>query len=619
MQTDAWLTDTSYPDRCPLCSQPLAGGSNTCPACGFTAHEPAGNAASSLPAEQERRRVPFSDQATGASHEALARSEYTSSGRNRETSSARLPVSRQPNPITPIPARASAQRTQSRPGVRQPRGRTDAASSSTTQSSQQGGGWQHESSSYEAMSSLSSLSLIISETPTAPPRSPRSTGRLENIDEIDTIPQTSGQTRALQRSSGQMQAVPLDLPETPLPPGSLSLRFDDLDVPNLAALLSEATPSRALPHVDEIDTVPEAGGATFSRALAPLQSATREVAVDAASWTAGPASTSSLAAHFVASRSPRRRHRTRIFNPLDRTRWWLLRPGRIEFMLWTLGSILLFGITFLILLATVLSLMLPGLQGSGNFPTSTVKASSASPVATSAASNGLHLALAGKTSLQPGAEMHLQGQGFHPQSKILFLLDDRLPLLDQYGKAASIQADPSGRFAVNLWLGQGTGWSAGSHQIFARDTASGHQVTVGITISAAVTGNPGGVQNTPVPPVNPTPKPVQPTPTPVRPTPTPQPPTATPTPGVTATPTAPPTTPTGGVTVTPGLSGTTATPARGQSSGSSSLGNSLNNADGNSLFARLAQLNPLVWLIGACYFISMLLLGMAGLLRRRRR
>lgn len=62
----------------------------------------------------------------------------------------------------------------------------------------------------------------------------------------------------------------------------------------------------------------------------------------------------------------------------------------------------------------------------------------------------------------------------------------------------------------------------------------------------------------------------------------------------------------------------TATPAPGSVDGSSSLGNALNNEDNYSLLARLAHLNPLVWLIGVCYFISMLLLGLAGLLRRRR-
>jgi hypothetical protein len=56
-----------------------------------------------------------------------------------------------------------------------------------------------------------------------------------------------------------------------------------------------------------------------------------------------------------------------------------------------------------------------------------------------------------------------------------------------------------------------------------------------------------------------------------------------------------------------------------QGAGSFSLDNALNNAGGNSLFARLAHLNPLIWLMGVCYFTSMLLLGIAGVLRRRRR
>jgi hypothetical protein len=37
-------------------------------------------------------------------------------------------------------------------------------------------------------------------------------------------------------------------------------------------------------------------------------------------------------------------------------RWWLVRPGHIEFLLWLFGSILLFGLIFLLLLVTVLSL-----------------------------------------------------------------------------------------------------------------------------------------------------------------------------------------------------------------------------------------------------------------------
>lgn len=555
----------------------MEGVSNTCPSCGFTAHTPVGE-----PGKP-----------------------------------ARSSTSRQSNPITPIPARASARRAQSRSGMVPRRNQAEAGSPvsapSTASSVQPGGGWQHESISYEAASSLSSLSLIISETPTAPPRSPRSVGSLAHIDEIDTVPQISGQAHAIQHESSQVQAVARDMPETPFPPDSASQRFGDLDVSHLAVVLSETTPPVPFTHIDEIDTVPESG-ALSSRALAPLDSAAREEAVDAASWTAGSGTTRSLAARFMSARSPRRR-RSRTFTPLDRTRWWLLRPGHIEFLLWMVGSLLLFGVTFVILLATVLSVMLPGLQSSGNFPNSTTQTVQTTPAGSAATSASLHLALAGKTILAPGNELHLQGVGFHPQSRVVFLLDGRQPLLDQRGQAASVQADKGGHFAVDLWLGQGSAWSTGSHQVLARETSSGHQVSVAITIVTSAS-NPGGVQNTPVLPADPTS--VPPTATPVPSQPTPEPTPATPTLEVTPTPaTDPASSPTKSATGTPELSDGSATPTNGQPSGSSSLGNSLTTEDSTSLFARLSHLNPLVWLIGVCYFISLVFLGLAGLLRRR--
>lgn len=597
MQTDAWLTDTSYPDRCPLCSQPLAGGSNRCPACGFTAHEPAGNASVSAFSGPEVLR------ATG------------DPGGKQGTQVVRQPVTRHANPATPIPARASAQRARSRTGVVPRRSQASAATGASAESVQ-GGGWQHESASYEAASSLSALSLIISETPTAPPRNQHQASHTEQIDEIDTVPQTSRQTRAVPRSAGVGQAVTPGLPETPVPPGSLSLRLNELSVPSLALVLSETTPPVPFTHVDEIDTVPEARPAS-SQELAPVQVTSREVTVDAASWTAGRSASSSLAARLIASHSPRHRRRRRAFNPLDRTRWWLLRPGRIEFLLWTFGSVLLFGVTFLLLLATVLSAMLPGLQSGGNLPTSSVKASATAPGGTQASTTGLRLTLVGKPSFPSGAEIQLQGDGFHPHSLVVFLLDGRLPLLDQSGKTAAIQTDASGRFAVKLWLGQGPEWSPGSHQVLARESTSGHQAALTITITAPATPASTGNQNTPAAPANPTPTPVRPTATPIRPSPTPTTVPATPTSGTTATPASSPTSgPTRGSTATPVAVGGSATP--GQTQGSASLGNALTNEDSNSLFARLAHLNPLVWLIGFCYFISLFLLGLAGVLRRRR-
>jgi hypothetical protein len=43
-------------------------------------------------------------------------------------------------------------------------------------------------------------------------------------------------------------------------------------------------------------------------------------------------------------------------NPLERVRWWLLYPGRIEFLLWTGGTLFLLFITVVLVLATMLSL-----------------------------------------------------------------------------------------------------------------------------------------------------------------------------------------------------------------------------------------------------------------------
>lgn len=556
MQTDTWLTDTSHTDCCPLCSQPLAAGSNICPACGFVAHEPAHDPASPT----------------------------------------RSFASRQAHPITPIPARASALRAQNASGRLPSRSAsTPAAGSSSASSPEQTTGWQHTSSSYEAASSLSSLSLIIAETPTAPPRTtrrlPRQTERLEHIDEIDTLPP----------ASAGMQEASDDCSELPTAPGSPELRFDETEAPNLALILAETTPPISLAHIDEIDTVPETGRPSAS-ALRDVAPASRAMAVDAASWTARPGSSDSLAARLIASRAPRRRRYPRGFNPLDRARWWLLRPGHIEFLLWLVGSILLFGITFFLLLAIVLSAMLPA---RGNFPTSAMNSYG---VSTPMANTDPRLELPGKAAFTTGAELHLQGQGFRPRSQVVFLLDGRWPLLDQRGQPASVQADASGHFVVNLWLGQGANWSAGSHKLLARETDNGHQALIPITITASsatpAQSNPAS-SSTPAQPTYPTAPPARPTPTPTH---------------TTSTPT-PASTPGSSPTASPGATGTplgSATASATKAAGSSSLGNDLNGENSDSLLARLSHLNPLIWFITCCYLLSMLFMGLAGVLRRRR-
>src|SRR6266702_3118160 len=99
MQTDIWLTEEiSHPERCPLCSVPLKKGSTTCFSCGFSTHSPTSSsvwidpAIYRYPLSSSQRHPPQTIQQTGM----------------------RGPLSlsqprRQPNPITPIPPRASAQ------------------------------------------------------------------------------------------------------------------------------------------------------------------------------------------------------------------------------------------------------------------------------------------------------------------------------------------------------------------------------------------------------------------------------------------------------------------------------------------------------------------------------
>lgn len=543
MQTDTWLTGIPYPDSCPLCSQPLASNSNICSACGFAAHELV-RASTPIPRQADPGSLP---------------------GRS--------------NPITPIPPRASAWLAQSSPGGQFRRAHAPKLDrpSRDPKAQARSASWQHNSPRYEAASSLSSLSLIIAETPTAPPRTARrtshETGELQHIDEIDTLPPAPGKHSAIPTPGSQVVTS-----------GSLALSRDKSVLPDTALLVTGNAHPDSLHHIDEIDTLPERSKAP-SRATVP----SRKAPVSAASWTARLAS--------AADSQPGKNHYVQDFHLLDRLRWWFLRPGHIEFLLWLAGLILLFSITFLLLLATVFSATLPGRQTSGNLPSSATSNVSATAT-TPPVSSSPHLTLPGKTLLAPGAQLQLQGQGFWPGSTVTFLLDSRWPLLDQSQQAAWTRADASGRFSVTLWLGQGPGWSPGPHQIFAHDMNSDHQATVSVTIlqptPTPVASNPGAY---PTPPARPTAPPMQATPTQG----------ITPSPAPSPTPTASPTTP-----------AATATTTQGQGASPSNLGNEVNSNEGNTPLAHLAHLNPLIWLIATCYLLSMLLLGIAVILHRRR-
>jgi hypothetical protein len=591
MQTDIWLTEEiSHPEQCPLCSKPLKNGSTTCFSCGFTLHPPAGSAVWIDPAVY------------GYPLYASRRQPSQAFRQTKGQDSGSLPQSkRQPNPITPIPLRASAQPANAAPGsvvlpnqgATNQKNRTSSKgkqklekirgalpppeeSSAPVNAQKNAAFWRYESPDFQAASSLSALSLLVSEAPTQP--------------QVESHSKTTGQ----------------------------------------------------LSHIDEIDTVPsldEAHSIESSRAMVPLTSQPDVVAsgrsggvavnvftsneISPSSWTAGGASQSSHA-QLIASRSKQKKSRSTVsFNLLDRVRWWLLHPGRLEFVLWLGGTVLLVCVTCVLLLVTAFSFawFAPGSAGTSSTNlagTSTRTQQSATLTPTPR----LVLTRPDTGPLLPGQPIHLHGQGFSIHGHITFMFDNTQPLLDQNGNPGSAQADAHGAFFTTVWLNANLPWHPGPHFIVAHDLATNHVAKLAIFLASEPIST-GGVSNTPVPSTSPGVTPTsstggsgtgssggQPKPTPVGQTPVPTPPSGTPTVGTTPT-------------VTPSVMPTVATtagstPTAGSTaSGSSNLGNALSHAGDLSLGKQLTNLSPWVWLMVACYSLSMLLLGLAGILHKR--
>ncbi len=597
MQTDIWLTDeTSHPEQCPLCSKPLKNGSTTCFSCGFTSHPPAGSAVWIDPAVSG---YPFY-----ASRKQPSQAIQQTKGRD----SGSLPKSkRQPNPITPIPLRASAQPSNAAPGsvVFPNRGATNLKNRASSKGEQQlektrgaspppeespalenaqksSAFWRHESPDFQAASSLPALSLLVSEAPTHPQleSNSKTTDRLSGKDEINTFPSLN-EARSMESSRAM---VPL----TSKPDVVTSGRSDGVAVNIFASNASSPT-----------------------------------------SWTAGGAAQSPYA-QLIATRSKGKKHRSTIsFNLLDRVRWWLLHPGRIEFVLWLGGTVLLVCVTCVLLLVTAFSL---ALRAPGSADTSSTNLAGTSQrtqqTTTLTSTSGLVLTRTDTGPLLPGQPIHLRGQGFSINGQVRFMFDNTQPLLDQYRKSDSTQADARGAFSTTVWLNSNLPWHPGTHLIFAQDLATNHVAKLAI-ILAPEPNSTGGISNAPVtstpPGVTPTsstggsgvkPTPAGPTPVPVSPTPPARTPTVTPTVGTTPT-----STPTVGTTptVAPTAVATAAPTAVATTPGGSNLGNALSRAGDLSLGKQLTTLNPLVWLMVACYSLSMVFLGLAGILHKRHR
>jgi hypothetical protein len=652
----SWSTHNTPPHQCPLCHKTMTlvaskGLSDffTCYPCGYECERIGTPSSSSV--ESVLNGFP-----TGSSvwiDPAVYRSSIDATPLASQALIGPHHPKKQPNPTTPVPLRASAQRSASRHATTSP---VKQAASTT---------WEYESSTYAAGSSLSSLSLLVSETPTQPqinpPSARKETRRLPDIDEIDTTPPppSSAQTRPSGRQT-------------------VSLRLDEAAIAELSPVLSPLHPETP---IDKIDTLPDlysgvgrevqpsssgvsrlpATPTFFEAVTAPptalilptdgtraMVSRTHQsdmVEGDTASWTAGRGANSSYA-QLIANHTSRKRIRRKLtLNPLDRVRWWLLHPGRFEFMLWLLGTILLITVTCSFLLLTAFSLnwftpALPGGTTSSNIVNASTGSSSHSSTditSTPTSTPGLQLTLLDKGPIVLGQSIQLQGKGFTPHGQVALTYDGTHTFLDQNDNPLVIRADAHGAFIVTIWPRDWSTWNIGRHTIIARDLKTNHIAIYNITLSAGPFGK--TVPTTPAPGTTPGTTPTGGTgggiaPTPVGQTPVPVTPTVTSTPSPVPSPSPSPTqvppspspspspSPTSGSTPTPTSTstGNLSSFANSNSSDPSNLGNVLSNGSADSS-AGIQQpgFNPLVLLMIACYTLAIALLGVAGVLHKRRR
>ncbi len=271
------------------------------------------------------------------------------------------------NPVTPIPPRASAHSSNSvkvRPRYSRTRAIPGDNDVTCIPTMPQPAIWQYESPEYEAGSSLSALSLVLSDA--------EARSAALAIDEIDTLPPP----RRAQPLFHAKLSISIDEIETLPPPQRrqhLSPAQKSLSIAhrNVKRQSRPRQTTLTLSGIDELDTLPPGGAASVMtprvnnrrNMLSDLPTAPIVVesnppgGLEASSWTAGRGKNSALAQR-VASRTRggrSKRKNTPALNPIDRLRWWLLYPGRIEFLLWLSGILVLVSATCLLLFAIALS------------------------------------------------------------------------------------------------------------------------------------------------------------------------------------------------------------------------------------------------------------------------
>ncbi len=458
----------------------------------------------------------------------------------REDVRRRTATGGQANPVTPIPARASVYPIHSQGAKVRSRYipiAPDADHEDITRLPTHPAVdplWEYETVQLAAESRIPNHLL---QVPASTPSSP-------SVDELDTLPQSS--IRKEKKSFQEAEEVS-DIAELATQPPGNGLRTK-----KTSALLPEN-----VNFAEEILLQPEEPSEVEPEAVEHIEMV---------SWTAGQGAHSLFAQRIAQHQAPGLPRRNLRFHPFDRLRWWLLYPGRLEFVLWLSGTLFLLAVTSLLLLLAFLSFV--------PLHTSSPAAAASTEVAPPPCLHTRSVSMCGSISVTSEAgvkllvldtgqlvvnqPLHLEGQGFTPHGAVNLTYDAWLPC-----QPAMVRADAHGTFQVAVLL---TEANVGTHRIAAYDVASTHTIVlplklIGSTaqnasvptvvatlqpivptaVSPIVTPSPVISQPTPVVPqptaipIAPSPTP-QPTATPVAPLPTPQ-PTVKPTPKPVTTPT----------------------------------------------------------------------------------
>jgi hypothetical protein len=491
--------------------------------------------------------------------------------------------------------------------------------------------WQYETPNYDAESSLSSLSLVVSEA------SPVVSDL--HVDELETLPPSPRRTAPLPDEiygpiAEEHVRRGLDISEIDTHPPVPTRPARSLTLPN-----PTASASSDLDAIAQADTIQHNAVTVAATPAVPAARPRPTYYMEGAqtSWTAGSGANSAYARR-IAQRDRRALYlRSLNPHPVDHARWWLLYPGRLEFLLWLAGTLLLLGVTAILLVSGALSLGMLNVSRPGDLQAVPL-VKSAAPCNNAPVQQGAHctstgslaplqLIMLSNASLTGGTPVRLRGEGFSPGGVVNFTCYTNHPC-----RPDSLHADAQGEFTVALMPGDGSAWTPGHHHIIAYDVKSKRSVSLGLLLSSNPAGDtatstpassssasstsadgstnqsgsvPTSVNQTPAPLPSITPtvqmKPAKPTPLPVA---TRRPSTPTPQPTVGITPTVSSTS-----TVTPAPTATR--------NATSDL------AASQTLSLHTAYQQPLIpdiwlWLFFVGYALAMALLGAAGVLHRRR-